>query len=259
MINFTKMNGNGNDFVVINSIKSEVVISEELIKRISCRKNGIGFDQLILISPPKNPTNHFLITFFNSDGGKALMCLNGIRCASSYLWLNKFAPKKEMLLETENQVSRVKPMKDHYVEVVINSPRNFKNSNLLSSLSKQIDKPFSLVDSGNLHLCVEVGSFNEINLDDIYKKTESLIKPYQINVSTYIKGSKEIEISTYENGVGRTLSCGSASASVAFLNLNNNDSLKVTSEGGTLNFLKADGKLIMTGPTKLDFNGVINE
>ena len=119
--------------------------------------------------------------------------------------------------------------------------------------------PFSLIDAGNLHLCIEADNFDNFELEEFYRQIESTIKPHQINVSIYKKRDTDIRIATYENGVGMTLSCGSASASVAFLNIKEGLALDICSDGGSLNFLVANDKLIMQGPTELSFNGVINE
>ena len=93
MTNFDKMHGNGNDFVVVNSIEKNLVLKKSLIKKLSDRNCGIGFDQLITINAPKKDGYDFLVAFYNSDGGKASMCLNGIRAAASYIWKHNFAPK----------------------------------------------------------------------------------------------------------------------------------------------------------------------
>jgi diaminopimelate epimerase len=100
---------------------------------------------------------------------------------------------------------------------------------------------------------------DNLKLKEIYKKIESIIKPHQINVSVYKKNHNNINIATYENGVGVTLSCGSAAASVAFLNFKEGLALDIISKGGSLNFLMANDKLIMQGPTEFSFNGVMNE
>ena len=94
MISFDKMHGNGNDFIVLNSIDNTHKLSKSKIKKLSDRNFGIGFDQVILIGPPTKDSFDFSIRFFNADGGEASMCLNGIRCAASYVWRNNFAPKK---------------------------------------------------------------------------------------------------------------------------------------------------------------------
>ena len=99
MINFDKMHGNGNDFIVINSIENTYKLSKSKIKILSDRNFGIGFDQIILIDPPTKDSFDFSIRFFNADGGEASMCLNGIRCAASYVWRNNFAPKKSIIFK----------------------------------------------------------------------------------------------------------------------------------------------------------------
>ena len=253
------MNGNGNDFVIINSIESYIDLKKDFIQKIACKNKGIGFDQLILISAPKAYQNDFFVKFYNADGGEALMCLNGIRCASDYIWMKNLAPRKEMIIETTNQVSAVKPAEKSLIEVSINLPNHYEDLALENSLKSFIKQPFFMVDSGNLHLCIKVKDINELNLNDLYEEIRALIRPYQMNISIYKIKNKEVVISTFENGVGKTLSCGSAAASIAFLETKNKQSLKVCSEGGFLNFFNANDKLVMRGPTKLDFDGVINE
>ena len=78
-LNFEKWHGNGNDFIIINSIENELKITRNKIIKISDRNIGIGFDQLIKIDLPTKPNNDFFIRFFNADGSEAGMCLNGIR------------------------------------------------------------------------------------------------------------------------------------------------------------------------------------
>ena len=253
------MHGNGNDFVIMNSIDSDVLLSKDFIKHIASRDDGIGFDQLILVEPPKDHNHDFLVKFFNADGGEALMCLNGIRCASRYIWRGSYAPTRKMIIETKNKVVSVEPAGEVNVIATIDLPNFYEDPNLELALKELIDRPFSLIDAGNLHLCIEADDFKDFMLEEFYKKIESTIKPHQINVSVYKKESDGINITTYENGVGITLSCGSAAASVAFINIKEGLTIDVISKGGSLNFLMANDKLIMQGPTELSFNGVINE
>ena len=253
------MHGNGNDFVIMNSIDSDISLTEDFIKNIASRENGIGFDQLILVSPPEDHRHDFLVQFFNADGGEAMMCLNGIRCASRYIWMSNFAPTRKMILETRSRVTLVEPLGEVNVIATIDIPNFYKDPELELTLKKLIDMPFSLIDAGNLHLCIEADNFDNFELEEFYRQIESTIKPHQINVSIYKKRDTDIRIATYENGVGMTLSCGSASASVAFLNIKEGLALDICSDGGSLNFLVANDKLIMQGPTELSFNGVINE
>ena len=76
MLNFEKWHGNGNDFVIINSIEEKVKIKKSLLKKISNRNKGIGFDQFINICLPTKDDKDFFIKFYNSDGTEAGMCLS---------------------------------------------------------------------------------------------------------------------------------------------------------------------------------------
>jgi len=111
MISFDKMHGNGNDFIVLNSIENTYKVSKSIIKKLSDRNFGIGFDQLILIGPPTKDSFDFSIRFFNADGGEASMCLNGIRCAAAYVWRNNFAPRRLLSLKLKIELWFVSPTK----------------------------------------------------------------------------------------------------------------------------------------------------
>jgi Diaminopimelate epimerase len=86
MIDFEKWHGNGNDFVIINTVEKNIKLTKSFIKKISDRNKGVGFDQLIAVGLPTKDDHDFFVRFYNSDSSEASMCLNGIRCASSYIW-----------------------------------------------------------------------------------------------------------------------------------------------------------------------------
>ena len=85
-LNFEKWHGNGNDFIIVNSIECELKITRKKITKISDRNIGIGFDQLIKIDLPTKPNHDFFIRFFNADGSEAGMCLNWHKmCCKIYM------------------------------------------------------------------------------------------------------------------------------------------------------------------------------
>ena len=94
-IDFEKWHGNGNDFVIVNSIDNKLKIRKNFIRKVSNRNEGVGFDQLIKIDLPTKEDHDFYVKFFNADGSEASMCLNGIRCAAHYVWNNYFSPQKK--------------------------------------------------------------------------------------------------------------------------------------------------------------------
>ena len=81
MINFVKMHGNGNDFIMVNSLEQDFNPKKALIRSLGDRNLGIGFDQMIHIGLPTKENKDFYIKFYNADGSQASMCLNGKVCS----------------------------------------------------------------------------------------------------------------------------------------------------------------------------------
>ena len=260
MISFDKMHGNGNDFIILNSIETDFVPSKTFIKKNSDRKFGIGFDQLILVKLPNKEDSDFFIKFFNADGGEADMCLNGIRCAVSYIWKHSFAPKGPLVLETNKKILICKPS-GRNIQFSFEMPLEVNNEKLYSSIKKHLkDEKFFIVDVGNKHLCIKKRNIKKEDLDLLYSKLEKIIKPYKINLSIFKQSKEHVEIRTYENGVGETLSCGSASASVSSLCLGGKiNKITVVSSGGAIKFAKSNHGILMIGPSAHIFSGVIDE
>ena len=260
MISFDKMHGNGNDFIILNSIETDFVPSKAFIKKNSDRKFGIGFDQLILVKLPNKEDSDFFIKFYNADGGEADMCLNGIRCAVSYIWKHSFAPKGPLVLETNKKTVICKPSGKN-IQASFQMPLEVNNDKLRSSIKKHLkDEKFFIVDAGNKHLCIKKRNIKKEDLNLLYSKLEKIIKPHKINLSIFKQSKELVEIRTYENGVGETLSCGSASASVSSLCLGGKiNKVTVVSSGGAIKFAKSNHGILMTGPSAHIFSGVIDE
>ena len=121
-LNFEKWHGNGNDFIIINSIEDELKITRNKIIKISDRNIGIGFDQLIKIDLPTKANQDFFIRFFNADGSEAGMCLNGIRCAAKYIWINSFAPIGTVNFQTKTKNIVCEPKARKMIQVHIEPP-----------------------------------------------------------------------------------------------------------------------------------------
>ncbi len=83
-VNFTKMHGLGNDFVVIDLVTQRFYLSPELIRRMADRHFGVGFDQLLVVEPPDQPDVDFRYRIFNADGSEVEQCGNGARCFGSH-------------------------------------------------------------------------------------------------------------------------------------------------------------------------------
>ena len=257
-LNFEKWHGNGNDFIIINSIEDELKITRNKIIKISDRKIGIGVDQLIKIALPTKPNHDFFIRFFNADGSEAGMCLNGIRCAAKYIWNNSFAPIGKVNFQTKTKNIICEPRAKKMIQVHIEPPDKIVHKSLYNKLKNKGVNNFFISNIGNNHLCIKMKSIKKINLNEIYKNLEAIIKELDINLSILKKDGNSIDIRTYENGVGETLSCGSAALCVASYFLKDK-LLKISSIGGELVFKKNKNGILMTGPASFIYRGNISD
>ncbi len=256
-IKFDKMHGNGNDFIVVNDIESDLKLTNEKISFLAHRNFGIGFDQLIFLTSPKKPENDFDVKFFNADGGQADLCLNGIRCLTEYIHRNKFSSKKELAIQTKNKNITCK-LNGNNVEVLIDYPKYFSNANIEKKLKKIIKSKFNIINVGNIHLLIKMKSIKTFDLDRLYLSVRDIVKTIEANVSIYSVDKNGVKIRTFENGAGETLACGSASTAVASIFLNNKkQNLEVTSRGGSISFRCKKDKILMSGPSKYIYTGYI--
>tara|TARA_B100001758_G_C18402632_1_gene609974 strand:+ start:233 stop:1018 length:786 start_codon:yes stop_codon:yes gene_type:complete len=261
MINFEKWHGNGNDFAIINSIENKIKLNKSFIRKTADRNKGIGFDQLIHIGLPTKHDYDFFIRFYNSDGSEAGMCLNGIRCAARYIWNNNLFPLRQIEIQTKRKNLKCSPKNKNNVSVLIDSPIEMQTPDLEhNTIKKVLGDDFFLSHIGNNHLCVKKKSIDRVNLEELYKNLENVLKKYECNLSIFKKNKGLIQIRTYENGTGETLSCGSAALCVAakFL-VDNKNSLKISSIGGELEFSFHEDVILMSGPTNFIYKGNVNE
>ena len=98
-LRFTKMQGAGNDFVMLNGITQPVSLAPEQVRRLADRRFGIGADQVLLVEPPRNPDADFRYRIFNSDGGEVEQCGNGARCFVSFVRDQGLTRKKAIRVE----------------------------------------------------------------------------------------------------------------------------------------------------------------
>ena len=260
MIKFEKWHGNGNDFVIINSIEQKIKLKKSFIKDIADRNKGVGFDQLIHVCLPTKDNKDFFVRFYNSDGSEAGMCLNGIRCASRYVWKNAFAPLGNIRIQTKTRNLLCSTASKNKASVLVDYPSSINEIDLYKKIKRKVNSEFFLSNIGNNHLCIKMNSIEKVDLILIYQDLEKLIKKFDINLSIFKKTKASVDIRTYENGVGETLSCGSASLSIASHYLNKGfKSMKISSMGGDLIFRDVKGGILMTGPTSFSYEGNVNE
>ena len=258
-INAYKMDGLGNDFIIIDRREGSINLTKEKIIELGSRTN-IGFDQIIFIEKEKE--NSYPITIFNSDGGEISACGNGSRCVA-YL-LGKNLNTKEIKLKTKNRILNAKIVKDFNVELEMGKPLlSFEDIPLSKkinpgNISLNIDnKTFDAgvcVNVGNPHIIFFVKDCFENDLKEIGPKIENHdLFPEKTNVTfAQVVDEKNIMVNVWERGAGLTKACGTAAcatAVAAFKNKLVSNKVDIKFKEGFLNIeIDKSNNIFMTGP-----------
>ena len=255
-INAYKMDGLGNDFIIVDRRKNPINLTKEKIIELGSRSN-IGFDQLIFIEKEKE--NSFPITIFNSDGGEVSACGNGSRCVA-YL-LGKNLNTKEVKLRTNNRVLNAKIVENLKVELEMGKPLfSFEDIPLSKTINpadvslKINDKTFSngfCVNVGNPHIIFFVKNCFDYDLKILGPKIENHdLFPEKTNVTfAEVTDKNNIKVNVWERGAGLTKACGTAACASAVAALKKslvNNKVNINFSEGILN-IEVDKNDIM-GP-----------
>ena len=263
LINAFRMNGLGNDFIIVDRRKNSINISKEKIielgTRVSFHRN-IGFDQIIFIE--KEINNAFPITIFNSDGSEVSACGNGSRCIAYFL--SKDLNTKTIKLKTSNRFLDAKIIGDSNVQLEMGKPifdwdkipliKKLDHDNITLNIG---DKTFTdgfCLNVGNPHLIFFVKNCFEYDLKTLGPKIENHeLFPEKINVTfAQVNDKNNITVNVWERGAGLTKACGTAACATAVASsikkLTEND-INIKFKEGSLN-IKIDESLniSMTGP-----------
>ena len=285
-LNFTKMEGLGNDYVYVNCLKETVENPAELAIRVSDRHFGIGSDGLILIKPSEKAD--FTMDMYNADGSQSEMCGNGIRCVGKYVYDYGLTDKEEVAIETlagikylKFEIKRDKPGDRGTVERVtvnmgapilepkeipVHLPDFDQSQPVVNAPVKINGKPYNItcVSMGNPHCVSFVDSVDTFDLDTIGPQFEEHpMFPRRVNAEFVELVSRDyVKMRVWERGTGETLACGTgACASVVACILNGHTEQEVTIRllGGELliRWDREENIVYMTGPAKVVFDGVI--
>jgi diaminopimelate epimerase len=268
---FFKMNGLGNDFVVVDARARPVPFSAEAARRIGDRHRGVGFDQLLSIEPA-NGKGDARMRIWNPDGSLAEACGNGTRCVADLLM--KETNKPSVTLATAGGLLTCTRTTDGRVTVDMGEPKlDWQDIPLAERMDTRtldvkvgpIDAPVlfgpSAVNMGNPHCIFFVEKAEAHDLKKIGPMLEHHpLFPERANISlAEIKSKTEMRLRVWERGVGITLACGSAAcaATVAAARRRMMDrAVRVHLDGGALDIhWREDNHVMMTGPVELNYAG----
>ena len=263
VINAFRMNGLGNNFIIIDRRKNYINISKEKIfelgKKVSFHRN-IEFDQLIFIE--KEVDKAFPITIFNSDGNEVSACGNGSRCVA-YL-LGKDLNTKKIKIKTSNRFLDANITGDFSVELRMGKPifdwnkiplmEKLDHNNITLDIDGKIfNNGFSL-SVGNPHIIFFVKDCFEYDLKILGPKIENhKLFPEKVNVTfAQINDKKNITVNVWERGAGLTKACGTAACATAvasFVKKLTKNNINIKFKEGNLNIkIEEDLDIYMTGP-----------
>ena len=274
LLRFTKMHGLGNDFMVVDLISQNTTLNPELIKELSDRRFGIGFDQLLTVRPPAKPDSDFRYTIYNADGSEAEQCGNGARCLLRFVLDEGLTTKSTIRLETSNAIISCKLEEDGNITVDMGKPAlrpgnvpfvaDRPQTKYALSLGPNYPDTFSIsaLNMGNPHAIITVTSTDSAPVLEVGPLIESHPRfPEGVNVGFMeIVSRKKIKLRVFERGVGETKACGSgACAAVVAGRIQGvlDDTVEVQLTGGDLSVTWGgnDDTIKMTGPACKVYEG----
>ncbi len=270
---FVKMNGVGNEIVVVDLRAGAAAISPEEA-RAAASPAGAPYDQLMALYPPRTPGTEAFIRIYNNDGLEAGACGNGMRCVADLV--SKESGKSALTFETTSGILNCWKGADGQFTVDMGAPKfawneiplaeEFRDTRAIELQIGPIDKPVlhspSVVNMGNPHAIFWVDDVNAYDLARFGPLLENHpIFPERANITlAHIVSREHIVIRTWERGAGLTKACGSAACAAAVAAARfkrSNRKVTVTLPGGelTIDWRESDGHVLMTGPVQFEFAG----
>jgi diaminopimelate epimerase len=243
---FTKMQGLGNDFVVLDG---PLQISPDEVAHLCDRRVGVGGDGVLVVTPGDS----IRMEYWNADGSTAEMCGNGLRCVARYAYDRGWGRDRNFAIQTPIGARGVRVLEDR-VEAELGRPR------LDGSRSFQ-GMDFHLVDMGNPHAVAFVDDLDAVDVAMIGAALQSEFDN-GVNVEFVSRGDSGIVMRVWERGVGETMACGTgmAAAAVAAGEVFDLESpISVSVPGGEGSIDLRDGTVWLIGPAEYSFRGSLGE
>ncbi len=263
MLRFTKMNGAGNDFVLLDNRAGDLQLTREQIIRLCDRHRGVGADGVLLLERPANGAD-FRMRYYNADGGEAEMCGNGARCFARYA--NRTAgPFQQLTFETPAGEIGAR-LVGELVTLRMSEPNDMRLGLELPVEGEKFRA--SYIDSGVPHVVVPVARIDDVDVRSLGAALRHhplfALRGANANFSEQ-RGPHHIAIRTYERGVeDETLACGTGVVASALLFAANQDlsgPIEVLVRGGDtmqVDFTREGDRfreVMLTGPADFVFDG----
>lgn len=270
---FSKMHGLGNDFMVVDAVTQNVYFSPELICRLANRHTGVGFDQLLVVEAPYDPELDFHYRIFNADGSEVAQCGNGARCFARFVRLKGLTNKREIKVSTQSGRMALHVMDNEDVCVNMGEPE-FEPQKVPFRAQK-VEKTYiiramertvlcGVVSMGNPHCVIQVEDIKTAEVESLGSVLEQHERfPERANIGfMQVVDRNTLHLRVFERGAGETQACGSGACAAVAVGISQgllDRKVKVNLPGGSLSIeWKGTGNpLYMTGPAVHIYDGTI--
>lgn len=271
---FTKMHGLGNDFMVVDAVTQNVYLSTENIRKLADRHRGVGFDQLLIVEPPYDPDIDFHYRIFNADGSEVAQCGNGARCFAKFVQLKGLIKRNQIRVSTKNRKMTL-IVKDNQ-EIMVDMGEPIFDPASIPFKALKHEKTYLLrvgdktvfcgaVSMGNPHCVLVVNDINTAPVKSLgaqIEKHERFVEHVNVGFMQVIS-QDEISLRVFERGAGETQACGSGACAAVAVGINQgllNPKVKVNLLGGSLTIeWQGEGhSLYMAGAAEQVYEGNIH-
>lgn len=270
-IQFSKMQGAGNDFMVIDAIRQPVQLSAVQIQQLAHRQFGIGFDQLLLVEASE--VADFKYRIFNADGGEVAQCGNGARCFVKFVVEEHLTKKHDIRVETLSGIIAPTLESNGTVTVDMGAPI-FAPADIpflsphtalqYEILVKEKQVVIAALSMGNPHAVIVTGDVETAPVETLGRDIEHHPQfPERVNVGfMQIMSPQHIKLRVFERGSGETLACGTGACAATVAGIQSGllqSPVRVSARGGDLTISWAGNHtpVMMTGPAVTVYKGEI--
>jgi len=276
-LHFTKMQGAGNDFVVIDATRAPFALTPAQLRALGDRRFGIGCDQILVVEPADGPDVDFRYRIFNNSGDEVEHCGNGARCFVRFVTEQGLTDKQTIRVRTVNAVLQLALMPDGRVRVDMGPPRfepaalPFDAADLAPDaqglwplqLADGVQVQAALVSMGNPHAVLRVADVDRAPVELLGPQIQADPRFTQgVNVGFLQPLSRsEARLRVFERGAGETLACGTGACAAVVAGIRAgwfDAAVEVQARGGRLRIeWDGTGSVFMTGPATTVFQGTI--
>jgi diaminopimelate epimerase len=287
-LRFTKMQGAGNDFVVLDATRAPLALDAAMVRRLGDRRFGVGADQILVVENSTTPGVDFRYRIYNNSGDEVEQCGNGARCFVRYVHDKGLSPKATLRVETMSSLIELTLQTDGRVAVDMGAPI-FDLARVPFDAAGLVPRDLhgwplwpidvdgraveaAVLSMGNPHAVMDVRQFGVVDVDDapvaaLGPRIETHARfPRKVNAGfVQVVSRNRIRLRVHERGAGETLACGTGACAAVVAGIRQgwlDARVDVDTRGGRLtiewpNAAGSDAHVTMTGPAETVFEGEI--